>query len=97
MSLINKYFKNSSNTILTLQDHSAEIDKICEMILDISKNNQKILVAGNGGSCSDAEHFTGELHVLTKVVIETNFSNFNWLFACCNYSVVKRLWFFDLL
>ena len=76
MSLINKYFKNSSNTILTLQDHSAEIDKICEMILDISKNNLKILVAGNGGSCSDAEHFTENFNVLTKVVIGNQFQQF---------------------
>ncbi len=66
MSLVNKYFEKSSKTILALQDHSVEIDKICKMIIDVSKNNHKILVAGNGGSCSDAEHFTGELQCTYK-------------------------------
>jgi len=66
MSLVRKYFEKSSETISALKDHSVEIDKICEMILEISKNNHKILVAGNGGSCSDAEHFTGELQCTYK-------------------------------
>ena len=31
-----------------------------------TKKNKKILVAGNGGSCADAEHFVGELQCTFK-------------------------------
>jgi Phosphoheptose isomerase len=32
-----------------------------EMLIDIYKNNKKLLVAGNGGSAADAQHMVGEL------------------------------------
>ena len=66
MSDIKEYFKKSSDTITSLNEHETEIIKICEMIKVISKNNLKLLVAGNGGSCSDAEHFAGELQCTYK-------------------------------
>ena len=32
-----------------------------EILIDMYKNNGKLLVAGNGGSASDAQHIVGEL------------------------------------
>ena len=61
MSIVEKHFQESSRLLLSLKDFKKEINKIVESITKCDKNNKKILVAGNGGSCSDAEHFTGEL------------------------------------
>ena len=63
---VKDYFKKSSDTILTLSKHEKEINIICEEIIKTYNNNKKILVAGNGGSCSDAEHFAGELQCTYK-------------------------------
>ena len=38
-----------------------DIEKACAVMTDAYKNGSKILVCGNGGSCSDADHITGEL------------------------------------
>lgn len=38
-----------------------EVDKAVEIILDAYKNGGKLLVCGNGGSCSDSDHIVGEL------------------------------------
>ncbi len=59
--LITEHFQNSSKTIKDLQDHSNEIIEIVRAIVKSQKTNNKVMVAGNGGSCADAEHFTGEL------------------------------------
>lgn len=37
------------------------IRKAAETIIETYKNNGKVLVCGNGGSCSDADHIVGEL------------------------------------
>ena len=61
MTIIEKHFLESSKTILSLQNFKKEINEITESILKCDKDNKKILIAGNGGSCADAEHFAGEL------------------------------------
>tara|TARA_B100000945_G_C20326748_1_gene570387 strand:- start:486 stop:1064 length:579 start_codon:yes stop_codon:yes gene_type:complete len=66
MSKIKDYFKTSSQIIENLHEHSNKIEKICEEIVKANKSGNKILVAGNGGSCSDAEHFVGELQCTYK-------------------------------
>lgn len=66
MSKIKDYFKTSSQIIENLHEHSNKIEKICEEIIKANKSGNKILVAGNGGSCSDAEHFVGELQCTYK-------------------------------
>lgn len=38
-----------------------EIKKAYEILVDCFENNHKLLIAGNGGSCSDSEHIVGEL------------------------------------
>jgi D-sedoheptulose 7-phosphate isomerase len=41
--------------------HSIDpINKITEMLVEILKNNGKIVFFGNGGSAADAQHFAGE-------------------------------------
>jgi D-sedoheptulose 7-phosphate isomerase len=37
------------------------IKKAAEIIIETYKNGGKVLVCGNGGSCSDADHIVGEL------------------------------------
>jgi len=58
---IANYFQESSEVISSL---SSELDVVEEMANAIYESNEeggKVLIAGNGGSCADAEHFAGEL------------------------------------
>ena len=66
MSEIKNYFETSSSIIKSLVNHENEINVISKEILNCNKNDNKILVAGNGGSCSDGEHFVGELQCTYK-------------------------------
>ena len=59
--LLNEYFENSGNVIKSLQKEKKLIDKFAKEIINSISNNKKLLVAGNGGSSSDADHFVGEL------------------------------------
>ena len=61
MTNIEKHFIESSKIILSLKNFKREINEIIKSILKCDKDEKKILIAGNGGSCSDAEHFAGEL------------------------------------
>mgnify|MGYP001380209018 CR=1 FL=1 len=56
-----KYLKSVSDTILSLEKEKDKIEKISAEIVKCQKKGNKILLAGNGGSCSDIEHFGGEL------------------------------------
>lgn len=38
-----------------------DIEKAAEALIESFKNGCKLLVAGNGGSCADSDHITGEL------------------------------------
>jgi D-sedoheptulose 7-phosphate isomerase len=66
MTKISNYFETSSKNISQLQKHEKEIEEICKAIIECKNSKNKILVGGNGGSCSDAEHFTGELQCTYK-------------------------------
>ena len=58
---ISSYFGEGASVIASL---NSEIDKIKEISLEIYKSHhqgRKLLIAGNGGSCADAEHFAGEM------------------------------------
>lgn len=46
---------------MSLKQEEAKIKKITDEILKTRNKGNKILLAGNGGSCSDVEHFGGEL------------------------------------
>lgn len=56
--------KASAETKLKILEDEAFIEKIAEVIkacVAIYKNEKKILIAGNGGSAADAQHFAAEL------------------------------------
>ena len=58
---IDNYFNKTSQALKVLNDFSNEIEKIVQAIVNCQKNKKKILVAGNGGSSADSDHFVGEL------------------------------------
>jgi D-sedoheptulose 7-phosphate isomerase len=66
MNKIKEYFETSSKNISQLHKHEREIKEICKAIIECKNKENKILVGGNGGSCSDAEHFVGELQCTYK-------------------------------
>ena len=63
---IKNYFAKSSNLISKLHSFEKKIVEFVEIIIHVQKNGNKLLIAGNGGSCADAEHFTGELQCTFK-------------------------------
>ncbi|MBD1363065.1 D-sedoheptulose 7-phosphate isomerase [Mucilaginibacter sp. ZT4R22] len=40
---------------------SSQIEQSCQVIQDVIKNNNKIYLAGNGGSAADAQHIAAEM------------------------------------
>ena len=61
MNINKNYFEDSARVIKSLLLHEKKIISIIKTIKDCIDKNKKILVAGNGGSSSDADHFVGEL------------------------------------
>ena len=59
--VIQNYFQQSSDVISSLSSELEFIERIATEIHESNKNGGKVLIAGNGGSCADAEHFSGEL------------------------------------
>ncbi len=45
----------------SLAQLSEEISSAGRMLIDSIENGEKILICGNGGSASDAQHFAGEI------------------------------------
>ena len=60
------YYQKASSCILNLHKENDHIIKAVNLILTTIKKNKNILVAGNGGSFSDAEHFACELSCTFK-------------------------------
>jgi len=58
---IKDYFQISSSVIASLASELDTIEKIAIAINDSNTKGGKVLIAGNGGSCADSEHFAGEL------------------------------------
>ena len=44
-----------------MENEMPSIEKLADMMVETYRNGKKILVFGNGGSASDAQHFVGEL------------------------------------
>lgn len=40
--------------------YAKEVSDVVDVILEALKNDKKVLIAGNGGSAADAQHFAGE-------------------------------------
>ena len=60
-NFVKTYFKKSGNLIISLAAEEKKIQYIVQNIRNCIKKNKKILIAGNGGSSSDSDHFAGEL------------------------------------
>ena len=58
---ITNYFQESSEVISSLSSEIGVVEEIANAIHESNKEGRKVLIAGNGGSCADAEHFAGEL------------------------------------
>ena len=54
-----------------------DIREACRAVIDCYSNNGKLLLCGNGGSCSDADHIVGELmkSFEKKRPVDKNFKN----------------------
>ena len=60
-NLLKYYFENSAGVIRSLIDEEKKINYIIKNIRNCYNKKKKILIVGNGGSSSDADHFAGEL------------------------------------
>ena len=61
---IKKHFTNSIRTkesVLENEEILSTIEDIAMLCVDAIKKEKKILICGNGGSASDAQHFAGEI------------------------------------
>ena len=61
MKKLNNYTRILIKSLKFLEKDEKKINSISDYIKHCSKKKFKVLVAGNGGSCADAEHFVGEL------------------------------------
>lgn len=77
------YFRNTCLAISALLDQHNIIEKMAHDIYDGQLAGNKLLVAGNGGSCADAQHFVGEL---TCTFIDRNRRAFNAISLTSNTS-----------
>jgi D-sedoheptulose 7-phosphate isomerase len=60
-NLLKNYFEKSAHIISSIVEEEEKIKLIIKNIKECIDKNKKIIVAGNGGSSSDADHFVGEL------------------------------------
>ena len=58
----NKIFKDLFTRFSEINHLENQIKQAVKLIVTAKKNQNKILVCGNGGSCTDAEHISGELN-----------------------------------
>lgn len=58
---LKEYFEHSGDIIKALVNHVYVIQQMAKGIHESFSNDGKLLIAGNGGSCSDAEHMACEL------------------------------------
>lgn len=59
---ISKIFDEHTSLVREIsENHTDRIIEISKLIIDAYKKNKKVLIAGNGGSASDAQHIATEL------------------------------------
>ena len=58
---IENYFQESAQVISSISSELNLVEEIAIAIDESTNQGGKVLIAGNGGSCADAEHFAGEL------------------------------------
>ena len=60
-NMIQQRLRQHNDTINKLSSESKIIKKIAETIIECYKNNGKVVLFGNGGSCADSMHLATEL------------------------------------
>ena len=68
MKKLGNYISLLTETLKYIESDESKIEKIANYINTCSKKKLKVLVAGNGGSCADAEHFVELFAHLTKEI-----------------------------
>jgi len=58
---ISEYINESIDTKRKLLDLTDKIDEVVRVAVDAYKNGNKLLMAGNGGSAADSQHFAAEM------------------------------------
>lgn len=56
-----KYIDHLCNRYPSLEQCRKDIEKSCAALIESFEKGGKLLIAGNGGSCADSDHITGEL------------------------------------
>ena len=59
--MLSKFFKDSAAVLESLDRHREICARVARQIEETHQKGNCILLAGNGGSCSDTLHFAGEL------------------------------------
>ena len=59
--MLQNFFKDSAAVVESLDELSPICVKVSEEIKKVHDRGNSLLLAGNGGSCSDSLHFAGEL------------------------------------
>ena len=60
-NLIQHHFQTSAASILDNLSLESQIKQATELIYDCFEKGGKLMICGNGGSASDAQHLSGEL------------------------------------
>ena len=66
-NFINKYLDDFSNLVKPSADITEKIIKVKNILVEANKNNQKIMIFGNGGSAAIASHFSVDLTKNAKI------------------------------
>lgn len=61
METIKTAIQEAAKTLQVLTQEAGTIQAIAQTIVDALKNKKKVVLFGNGGSASDAQHFAAEL------------------------------------
>ena len=64
---ITSYLKQVSKNFELLENQNSNIEKAATKILEVLRNNNKVIFCGNGGSAADSQHLAAELMGRYKV------------------------------
>jgi|TARA_B100001175_G_C19511812_1_gene644391 D-sedoheptulose 7-phosphate isomerase len=70
---LKKYHNEFLNCILMDENTKSKFKKLYKLLLDVKKNNKKIIIVGNGGSAAIASHFSVDMTKNGKIR-STNFN-----------------------
>ena len=105
ISELNKSIYQSQKILNQLPSLYKEINQIINILYKTIKNNNKIYICGNGGSASDAEHFSTEFLVRLRPKLNRKSfpiinlgMNLSYLTACGNdYSFEDVFKFYSII